>query len=388
MKVICDRGALVEALNLVGAAVVSRTPKPVLTCVKLSATEGSLVLAATDLEVAVRTTTVRVEVQEAGEALIPAEKFGQIVRESVDPTLTLETDEDSTHIRGQDAHFKIMGYPVGDFPPLPEFTGAADFELPAEELGTLVHQTIYATARENSRYAINGVLLEREGNKLSVVATDGHRLALAKGECQAGIGGGDNPRTSAIVPTKALTMLLRLLSDAGGSAAPADAKAGKGGPKSGGTVKVKIADNQILFATETALLASNLVEGNFPPYKDVIPRDGDKKATMQVATFVSGVRRAALLTNEESKGIRLSFTKSGLTLSSRAAEMGEAEVKVDLPAYDGEAIDIGFNPQYVLDALKVMSTEQVTLDMRAPNKPGVLRTGPNFLYVIMPVNLQ
>jgi DNA polymerase III subunit beta len=369
MKVIADRGSLVELLTLVGAAVPARTPKPVLTCVKLAAAGGALSVSGTDLELAVHISTPRVEVQEEGEALVPAEKFGQIVRESLDATLTLETEQDQTHIRGQDAHFKIMGYPPADFPPLPQppAAGEADFEVTASDLVRLVHQTIYATARENSRYAINGVLLEREGRKLCVVATDGHRLAVAKGDCREAKG--DN--RSAIVPTKALQMLLRLLGPSGGDQA----------------VRVKIADNQILFATETALLASNLVEGNFPPYKDVVPKDGDKHATMPTESLASAFRRAALLTNEESKGVRMAFKKDGLTLTSRAPEMGEAEIKVDLPAYDGEAVDIGFNPYYLLDALKVAGTEQVTLDLRAANKPGVLRAGPTFLYVVMPVNL-
>ncbi|MEX0775920.1 MAG: DNA polymerase III subunit beta [Phycisphaeraceae bacterium] len=366
MKVICDRGALVEALNLVGGAVVTRTPKPVLTCVKLSAAEGTLTLSATDLEVSVRLTTARVEVQEPGETLVPADKFGQIVRESLDATLAIESEQDVTHIRGQDSHFKVLGYPVADFPPLPEFTGDADFTISSHELGGLVSKTIYATARENSRYAINGVLVEREGNKLAVVATDGHRLALAKGTCQA-----TKPdNRSAIVPTKGLNMLQRLLGDEDQQ------------------VRVKIADNQILFATENATLSSNLVEGNFPPYKDVVPRDGDKKATLKTDALTSAFRRAALLTNEESKGVRMAFTKDSLTLQSRAPEMGEAEIHVDLPSFEGDAIEIGFNPQYVLDVLKVVNSDTVQLDMRASNKPGVIRSGSDFLYVVMPVNLQ
>jgi DNA polymerase III subunit beta len=368
MKVICDRGALVESLNLVGGVVVTRTPKPVLTCVKLSAEEGVLALAATDLEVALRLTTPRVEVQEPGEALVPADKLNQIVRESVDPTLTLETEKEAVHIRGQDSHFKVFGQSVKDFPPVPEFKGEPDFEIEAGDLTRLIHQTIYATARENSRYAINGVLLEREGKKLSVVATDGHRLALAKGDCsKAKENGGVH---SAIIPTKALNLLLRLFSD---------------GEEN---VKVKVADNQALFASDSAVLATNLVEGNFPPYRDVIPKDGDKRATLTTDTLTSAVRRAALLTNEESKGVRLSFKAEGLKLSSRAPEMGEAEIDVELPKYEGEPMDIGFNPQYLLDALKVVDTNDVQMDFKAPNKPGILKTGPNFLYVIMPVNLQ
>jgi DNA polymerase-3 subunit beta len=369
MKVICDRGALVESLNLIGGVVVSRTPKPALTCVKLSARSGDdagLTLSATDHEVAVRLTTPRVEVQQPGEALIPADKFASIVRESIDPTVTLETEGEVAKITGQDSKFKIFGQPVGDFPPIPEFKGEADFEVSAADLHRLVAMTIFATARENSRYAINGVLVERNGNKLAVVATDGHRLALAKGTCKAK----KDESRNAIVPTKALNLLLRLFDDADQ------------------TVRVKIADNQILFATDTAVLSSNLVEGNFPPYADVIPKDGDKKATLATDVLISGVRRAALLTNEESKGVRMAFSSEGLTLTSRAPEMGEAEVTVDLAEYAGDPLEIGFNPTYLLDALKVAGEGQVHLEFKAPNKPGVMRTGGDFLYVIMPVNLQ
>lgn len=369
MKVICDRGALVESLNLIGGVVVARTPKPALTCVKLTAQEKAdtgLTLCATDLEVAVRLTTPRVEVQEAGEALIPADKFQQIVRESIDPTVTLETDGEVAQITGQDSKFKIYGQPVKEFPPTPEFRGEADFEVSAADLHKLVALTIFATARENSRYAINGVLVERNGNKLAVVATDGHRLALAKGSCKAK----NDESRNAIVPTKALNLLLRLFDDADQ------------------TVRVKVADNQILFATDTAVLSSNLVEGNFPPYADVIPKDGDKKATLATDVFISAVRRAALLTNEESKGVRMAFSGDGLKLSSRAPEMGEAEVNIDLVEYAGDALEIGFNPIYLLDALKVVEAGQIHMEFKASNKPGVLRTGVDFLYVVMPVNLQ
>ncbi len=366
MKVICDRAALVEALALVSGVVVSRTPKPVLQCVRLVADKAGLTLEATDLEASMRVTTSRVEVAEPGEALIPNDKLSSIVRESVDPTLTLETEGDATHIRGQDSHFKVFGYPLKDFPDLPRFTGAADFEIAAGVLGQLVAQTAFASARENSRYAMNGVLVEREGNKLSLVATDGHRLALAKGDCKNAKG--DN--RSAIVPTKALNLLHRLLTDAEQD------------------VKVKVADNQVMFAAPGGTLTSNLVEGNFPPYKDVIPRDGDKKATLATMALTSGVRRAALLTNEESKGVRFSFTGKALTISSRAPEMGEAQINVECPKYQGEPIDVGFNPVYLLDALKVADSEEVTLDLKAPNKPGILRTGPQFLYVVMPVSLS
>lgn len=368
MKVICDRGALVDLLNLASGVIAARTPKPALTCVKITAANGTLTVSATDAEIATRASTARVEIAAEGDALIPADKFNQIVRESVDPTLDLQVEQTEAQIRGQDSRFKILGYPPEDFPPLPELSGEPDFEIPAAELHRLVTQTLFATAKENSRYAINGVLIEREGNKLNVVATDGRRLAMAKGACK-GSKAGEGSKQQAIVPTKALTNLLRLFN----------------GEQS---VRVKVADNQIIFATEEAMLASNLVEGNFPPYRDVVPKDADRKATLSTDAMASAVRRASVLTNEESKGVRLSFKSDGLTLTSRAPEMGEAEVHVPIVKYDGEPIDIGFNPVFILDVLKVVNVPEITIEFKAPNKPGVIRSGPEFLYVIMPVNLQ
>ena len=207
MKIICDRAALVEALNLVTSVTPTRTPKPVLACVKLTAAAGTLTLSATDLEVGLRFTTPRVEIQEQGEALVTADKLSSIVRDSPDSTITLESDKDALHIRTKDARFKIHTQSTDEFPPLPTFAGEADFALPANELTRLIQQTIYATARENSRYAINGVLIDRSAKQLTVVATDGHRLAVSQAECQTS----HSDHRSAIVPTRGLNTLVRLL---------------------------------------------------------------------------------------------------------------------------------------------------------------------------------
>ena len=137
----------------------------------------------------------------------------------------------------------------------------------------------------------------------------------------------------------------------------------------------------------SATMSTALVEGTFPPYNDVIPKDSDKKVSINRDRFFSAVRRAALLTNEESKGVRLAFGANTLSISSRAPEMGEA--KIDLPVeYAGEAIEIGFNPIYLMDALKVADQETVTFELKTPNKPGLLKSGPGFQYVVMPVNLS
>ncbi len=374
MKVICDRAALVEALNIVTGVIPSRSPKPSLACVKLVAGDGRLSLSTTDLEVAIRMETERVDVTKPGEALIPADKLIQIARESADSTLSIEVANDEAKILGQDSRFTVYGYPVTEFPPIGEDDDTEPaFTINMGMLRILISRTLFATARENSRYAINGVLIHRKGKKLEFVATDGRRLAMARGTCEPGKKAPDE--THSIVPTKALQLLLRT---------PAD---------NDDQVAVSIKDNQITFrlSGETgprAMLTSHLVEGAFPPYEDVIPKDLDKKITFDVSSLASAVRRAALLTNEESKGVRMAFAEDGLTISSRAPELGEAEIKVPLAKQEGEGLEIGFNPGFIVDALKVLDTPEIVFELKAPNKPGLIRSGPEFTYVLMPVNLS
>ncbi|MBL0922353.1 MAG: DNA polymerase III subunit beta [Phycisphaerales bacterium] len=380
MKVVCDRPALLEAVNLVSGAVAARSPKPHLTCVRLTATKeggvGTLTLAATDAEVSLRLATTQVDVQKPGEALIPADKLRQIVQAEDDSTLTLESDGDVVNIRGGDARFKVFGFPASEHPAIPDFPakGAKGvFALTTGELNGLVGRTIFAAARETSRYAINGVLLKRDGKKLEMVATDGRRLAIARATLT---GAASGEQATCIVPTKALNLVMKLM---GSSDQP---------------VRVAVTDSQIVFGfgdegdARRATLASNLVEGVFPPYEDVVPKEQDKKAAFDRDMLMSGVRRAALLTNEESRGVRLELNKERLRLTSRAPEMGESEIDVPVSTFDGEAIEIGFNPAFLTDALKVMQESQVVMELKAPNKPGLIRSGNDFLYVVMPVNLQ
>ena len=382
MKVLCDRGALLDAISLVSGVVASRSPRPQLKCVKLTATKngaaGQLMLEATDAELSMTLLTERVDVEQPGEALIPADKLMQIVRaEENEPTLTLEVEGDTTHIRGADAHFQLRGFEAKDFPEVPGFAAMAGdgsaFAVKAGSLTNLVRRTLFAAARENSRYAINGVLVVREGKKLEFVATDGRRLAFCRDTLAE-----DGDPVRCIVPSKALTTLSKLIDD------PDE------------TVTISITDNRIVFAfslgdgTGRALIASNLVEGSFPPYEDVIPKGHDIKVGFDRDVLASAVRRAALLTNEESRGVRLAFTAADkkLELSSRVPEMGEARIEVDLVSMEGGDVEIGFNPGFITDALRVIDDPQVMLELKAPNKPGLLRSGADFVYVVMPVNLQ
>ena|SRR3989440_11175655 len=367
MKVICNRGALLEALMVAGNVVAARTPKPVLLCVKLTAADDRLTIAATDLEVAIRYSDSQVQIEQAGEALVPADKLRDIVRESVDDTLSIEVTGDTAHIRGQDAHFKIFTQKPSEFPPVPDYEGEADIEIAGGLLKQLIGQTLFSAARESTRYAFNGVLVVAKGKKVNFVSTDGRRLAQAKGDLISDKLGKEGGR--AIVPTKALNLIDKLVDD----------------PEE--TVAIKLKENQIILHTPSATLTSNLVEGQFPPFEDVIPKDTDKKMIASTADFLSAIRRAALLTTEESKGVRMAFSKKGLILTSRSPESGEATINFPCK-YEGTDVEIGFNPNFLTDALKVVDSDEISLELTAPNRPGLLKGGPNFLYVIMPVNLQ
>jgi len=364
MKVIAQSAALQEGLALATSIVAVRTPKPVLQCVKLVAKGKTLWLVATDLESGCRFEVAQVEVKEEGEALVPVQKLAEIVRESAgEEALTIATDKDACSITGAGSRFKLLGFDPGEYPAVSEFTDKGDFQVSAEALGGLIDRTLFAAARAHSHYAISGVLWETKGKKLQLVATDGHRLALAKAGLSSA--GAD---VSAIVPSKLMTLLQRAVGS------------------SEEVLDVKITETQILVRTAKAVLLSSLVQGNFPKYQDVIPKDAGLKAELDTAMFAHRIRQAALLTNEESRGVRLAFEAGKVTLTSRAPETGEAEVTMDV-GYDGEALEIAFNPVFLSDALKVVDAEGITLEFSASNKPAVVKSGGDFLYVVMPVDL-
>ena len=299
--------------------------------------------------------------------LIPADRFLAIVRESIDDTLSIEISGDHAVIKGQDSNFKIFTQKAADFPPVPDFEGEADFTVAGGQLKQLIGQTLFAAAKESTRYAFNGVLVNAKAKKLNLVSTDGRRLAQARGELVTDKTAKDGAK--AIIPAKALQLVEKLIDD------PEEA------------VAFQIKENQVIFHTSSATLTSSLVEGQFPPYEDVIPKDTDKKMSASTADFLSAVRRAALLTTEESKGVRLAFNKNGLKLTSRSPEAGEAEVNFACK-FEGGDVEIGFNPNFLTEALRVVDTDEIALELTAANRPGLLKGGSNFLYVIMPVNLQ
>ncbi len=365
MKVNCSRTALESALGIVTSVVSSRTPREVLKCAQIVAKKDQLTLAGTDLELSVRCTIPQVEVEEEGMVLLPADKLSQIVRELTDEVVRLELGGDLIHLRAQNSHFQMYGQDPADFPPIPEFADEGDVLLEGAVLRRLIETTAFAAARENTRYAISGVLWETKGKRLQFVATDGRRLARSVGVVKEAKGDG----LRVIVPSKTTSLLHRIVQNDGAE-----------------EVAIRATSNQLLVRAGTVTLASVLVEGHFPKYDDVIPKGQDTKVDFETGQLYGAVRRAALLTSDESKGVRLEFGKDGLTLSSRAPREGEATVSVPVE-YQGAPLAIGFNPGFLTEALKVVEAERVTLELSDASKPGVLTTGKEFLYVIMPVNL-
>ncbi len=365
MKFRFNREEMSDALKAVCAVAAARTPKPILRCVRLEVQSDVLLLSGTDTELSVRCAVTQVEVDEPGDTLVVADTLSKIVNECDDEILNIETDSSQLHIRGAGSHFQVVTQDADEFPLVPTMEDGPDFAVERDALFRLVEWTVFASARESTRYAMNGVLWEVEGDQLTLVATDGRRLSLAKAKlAQAS----KAKVPSAIVPGKAMSLLSRLP----GSAA--------------GNVGVKITSNQLLMSIGGAMISSSLVEGHFPKYQDVIPQDCDRIVEVKTADLLGALRRASLLTNEESKGVRFAITDDSLTLSSRAPEQGEATVSIPVK-YKGEPVEIGFNPVFLLDVLRVTHADDLSMAFKEANRPGLIRLGQDFLYVVMPVSL-
>ncbi|MHC5082515.1 MAG: DNA polymerase III subunit beta [Planctomycetota bacterium] len=365
MKIKFNRSALQEALALAGSIIPSRTPKPILQCLRITTESDSVRISATDLEVGITCLVSQVEIAEQGDIVVPADKLSSIVRESFDDVIELEASESAVYIIGSDSRFTIYSHDPEQYPAVPGFEGDADLQVSLQSLQEGIEQTVFSAAKESTRYALNGILWEVDGKKLQLVATDGRRLAKTTVLLEKS---GSLPEGRIIVPAKTMTLLDKI---AGDGSAP---------------VAIRFVDNQIVLACETVVVSSNLVEGNFPKYEDIIPKDYTNKITLSTDSVLSAVRRAALLANEDSKGIKLALDKGSLVFTSRAPETGDAQIDMDID-YSGAAMEIGFNPQFIVDVMRIMKEDNFELHLGQSDRPGLIKSGDNFLYIVMPVNL-
>lgn len=367
MKLVCEREKLLAAFQTAAAVAPSRSPKPILRNVKLEVADGNALLLATDLEVGIRIQVPGVEAQMPGAIVLPIDRFGAILRESNDEQLRIETDGQSTVVRGQRSEFKLPAEDPHEFPAVAVFSEPKHHELPARLLRELIRRTIFATDNESSRYALGGVLLEFADDKIIGVGTDGRRLAKMEVPARS-VGGHTSGDATTIVPTRSMQLIERTLAD--------------------GDAEIQIAAraNEVIVQSPRATIYSRLVEGRFPRWRDVFPqRAGATKIDVSVGPLLSAVRQAAIVTSDESRGVDFTFENGTLLLSGRAAEVGQSRIELPI-AYDGPAIAISLDPRYVQEFLKVLDPGRtITLDLKDAESAAVCLTDDGYGYVIMPL---
>ena len=369
MKLTCQTDALLAACQLVGAAVAARTTMPILANIKATAQDDALVLMGTDQDVGIRYELRGVDVKRAGSCILPPHRLIAILRESSEETVAIDANDKITLVKAGSGKYEL---PAGDpetFPDLPTFeTGQNFHEVNAGLLRTLIKRTAFAAdKKEGTRWAVTGVLWEAEKDRVRLVATDTKRLALIEGA--AVVHGGTDPKgPSHLVPIKTIQLLERHLTD--------DTE----------PIQIALRPNGAMFQTGRWLIHTKLVEGRFPPYKDIIPKKSGVKLQLDAAKFASCVRQAAIMSDDESKRVDFGFAAGKLTLQARGAETGSSEVTMKLEGYDGGDLDIAFDPHYVLDLFRAIDGEPtVILEMTDGQKPAVFKVGEHYSYLVMPM---
>src|SRR6202140_4456307 len=359
MKFSATKEKLLEGLQQVQNVVNTRTTLPILSNVLLQATDGEVHLTTTDLDVGVRG-SFEAEVEKQGATTLPARRLFNIVRELPSSEIQIDVDgKNAASIRSGQSFFKILGLPEDEFPPLPKFEDAKVVTIRQKDLRDGLRKTSYAISTDETRYVLNGLLFSFKENKLTLVATDGRRLAMVDIELEI-------PRSQEadiIVPTKAVAELQRLVREEGEE-------------------KLSIGENQIAFELNRTLLVSKLIEGNYPNYRQVIPGEAKERITLEREIFLTAVRRVSLLAY--AKSVKINFTKSNIDIVANTPEVGEA--KESLPVmYQGREFSIAFNPEFLMAPLRNLSEEEIYLDLIDEMSPGVIKIAGAFLCVLMPM---
>lgn len=366
MKLRCHRPTLVTAFQIAGGVVPSRTPKEILRNVKLQVADGKATLIATDQEIGVRYEIPGVEIEAAGETLLPAARITSILRELQDDAVYIEVADSAAWIRSGQSEFRLSIEDPAEFPPVTGFEEEKYHVVAGRVFKEAVKRTIFATDVESTRYALGGVLLEIEKDSVTLAATDSRRLAVVKAGCTShGIDKPENP--APVVPSKAMSLIERSITD--------DSE-----------VHIAVQRNDVLVKCGPMTIYSRLVEGRFPKYRDVIPAQSKVSIELVAGPFLAAVRQAQIVTSEESRGVDFAFSKGLLTLNSQAADIGQSRVELPI-AYDGDKLEITFDPRFVSDFLRVLEPEkQVRLELIDSESAAVLRTDDAYTYVIMPLS--
>jgi len=369
MNLTIAKEQIISGLQAVQNVVSSRTTLPILSNVLLKAENDRLELTATDLDVTV-SCSVEARVKKAGATTIPVKKLFGIVRELGNPEVDLEVDDrNTTAIRSGSSFYRINGLSADEFPPIPKFKEDKKVVLSQETVRGMMKKTSFAISTDESRYVLNSIFFSLKDHKVTMVATDGRRLALVDEEVDVS----EQSQGEFIVPAKAVNELNRLLQDKG-------------------EVEIRYTDNQAAFTLKdekgfSVLIITKLIEGNYPNYRQVIPNEVKERIALVREEFLHALKRAEIMTSEKSNSVKLAFSKNNLAITANSPEVGEARESLAIN-YKGRDMAIAFNPKYLIDPLNALSDDEVFLELIDELSPGVLKVNGPFLYVVMPMRLS
>ncbi len=365
MKTTQDK--ILSVLQSVSGIVERRHTLPILANVLIRKSGSSLQLTTSDLEIQIRTTAELGGDTGNFTTTVGARKLIDILRTMpADQTVALESSQNKVILKGGKSKFTLQTMPAEDFPLVQESPGFGPvFSVPQKTLKDLLSQVSFAMAVHDIRYYLNGILFVAEGKQLSLVATDGHRLAFASALLDVEV-----PRQEVILPRKTVIEMQRLLSDAEGA------------------IEMQFANNQAKFSFGGMEFVTKLVEGKFPDYNRVIPKNHKNRITLGRLPLLATLQRTAILTSDKFKGVRLNIEPGTLRVASNNAEQEEAVDELDID-YTGDSIEIGFNVTYLIDALSNMDQEMVKLELSDGNSSALFTIPDNatFKYVVMPMRI-
>jgi DNA polymerase-3 subunit beta len=362
MKIKIPKKTLLDIAQTVQSVVSTKNTLPILSNMLLDAQKDGLQLTATDLDIAMVYTTKTNTTQE-GAATVSAKRFTDIIKELPEEDVVISAKKNNTvTIDCQNAHFKVSSLPKEEFPKLPSYKNQEFITIEQQTLKEMLNKTSFATSRDETRYILNGVLFEIKPQKITLVATDGRRLAYIEKKIDSKI----QKQKKIIIPTKTVNELNRTLGE--------------------GELKMYFGENQITFDQGDIIIISRLIEGEFPRYEQVIPKEQKEKLVVNKDRLLAATRRASLLTNQDSQAIKLDVFKNKLVISKNTPDIGETREELGVE-YKGGSLSIGFNPTYLIDALKNIDEESIGLELTAQDKPGVIRLQDSFVYVVLPMQL-
>lgn len=362
MKILCDRNALQEAVTVVSSVVPVKTTKQILQNLLVRADAEGITLFATDLEMAAKVRLDAVKVSKKGSVLLPARETAALLRELSDPTVTLESSDQRCKIESGGGSFVLLGENPEEFPEEAQVKSGKHIEIESGMMLRMIQETIFAAAREETRYAINGVLLDCASGCLRLVATDGRRLAISYENIDSKV------EFKVVVPLRALNTLSRALPENGKE-----------------LLRIEVGDKQVVFTIGATQLQSQLLETRFPDYEGVLPKSADTTVEVPRPVIESALRRAAILAPSDMRMVRFEARDNQLRLTAESSARGRADVAVDA-VVKGAGGNINFNPDYILEALRVCKLDHVRLDMSDDSMPAKFTLGESFTYVVMPIS--